>query len=92
MDDDALIKILTSPPTPRESAEETVARKERVLGAVFSRFSVVEARGMWLRVSRLRTGDPVSEAFGRFPIAMRQRLMDMLIDERRLKAIASRAR
>jgi hypothetical protein len=88
MDDDSLIKILVGPPTPGETADEASSRKERILGALFTRLSVVESRGMWLRLSRERTGDPLSEMFARFPTTMRKRLMDMLVDEQRLRAIA----
>ena len=57
---------------------------------MFGRLSVVESRGMWLRLSRLREGDPLSETFARVPSRMRERLMAFLVDERRLKAVSAR--
>lgn len=90
MDDDSLIKILVAAPSPSETAEEAYSRKERVLGSMFGRLSVVEARGMWLRLSRLREGDPLSETFARCPSRLRERLMEFLLDERRLKSVATR--
>jgi hypothetical protein len=84
MDDDALIKILVGPTYANESADEAAARKEKILGSLFGRLSRVESRGMWLRISRERAGDPLSEAFARFPSRTRERLMAMLVDERRL--------
>jgi hypothetical protein len=88
MDDDALIKILVGPAYANETADEAATRKERILGAMFGRLSPVESRGMWLRISRERTGDPLSEAFARFPSKLRERLMAVLLDERRMKAAA----
>ena len=90
MDDAALLKILTGPQGAGETLDEAYARKERILGSLFGRFSAVESRGMWLRVSREREGDLLSEAFARCPSAMRERLMEMLVDERRLKMVAAR--
>lgn len=91
MDDDALIKIMVGPPSSSESPDEANKRKEHILGSMFGRLSVVESRGMWLRLSRVRGGDALSETFSRFPSAMRDRLLAFLIDERRLKAVASQA-
>jgi hypothetical protein len=90
VDDAALMKILAGPSGPGETPDEAHARKERILGSLFGRLSAVESRGMWLRISRERTGDPLSEAFARCPTAMRDRLMSMLVDERRLKMVAAR--
>ena len=90
--DDELIKILAAPPNASETVDEANTRKERILGSMFGRLSVVESRGMWLRLSRVREGDALSETFGRFPNAMRQRLIEFLVDERRLKALGTAAR
>jgi hypothetical protein len=89
VDDQALIKILVGPTYANETAEEATARKEKILGSMFGRLSPVESRGMWLRISRERAGDALSEAFARFPSRTRERLMAMLVDERRLKAVAA---
>lgn len=88
MDDAALIRILST--KIGETPDQANARKERELGTVLARMSVVESRGMWLRMSRLREGDELSEAFDRLPMALRERLLAFLTDERRLKAIAAR--
>jgi hypothetical protein len=88
--DDELIQILAAPPNANENTDEANTRKERILGSLLGRLGVVEARGMWLRLSRVREGDPLSETFGRFPSAMRNRVLEFLIDDRRLKAIASK--
>lgn len=90
MDDESLIKLLVAPPNPSESPDEAHVRKEQILGSMFGRLSVVESRGMWLRLSRVREGDPLSESFAKYPRPMRDRLLEFLIDERRLKAITSR--
>ena len=92
MDDESIIKILETPPGAGESIDDANARKEQVLGSLFGRLAIVESRGMWLRLSRERTGDGVSEAFARFPSARRQRLMSLLVDETRLQAVATRDR
>ena len=89
--DDDILKILIGPATASETAEEANARKERILGSMLGRLSVVEARGMWLRLSREREGDAVSQAFARFPSAMRKRVLEFLIDEGRLKSLGTRA-
>jgi hypothetical protein len=89
LDDAALIRILTT--RPGENHEQANARKERELGTMFARMSVVESRGMSLRMSRLREGDSLSEAFDRLPMSTRERLLAFLTDERRLRAIAARA-
>lgn len=88
--DDQLLEILTAPPTTSESLVESQARKERILGMMFGRMGVVECRGMWLRLSRVREGDRLSETFARFPSAMRERLCTYLVDDRRLKEVAAR--
>lgn len=85
-----MLKILMGPPGAGETLDEAHSRKERILGTLFGRLSAVESRGMWLRISREREGDPLSEAFSRCPSAMRERLMSMLLDERRLKMVAAR--
>jgi hypothetical protein len=90
--DDELIKILAAAPNPSETVEEANTRKERILGSLLGRLSVVEARGMWLRLSRVREGDPLSEAFGKFPQQMRSRVLEFLIDERRLKTLTATPR
>ena len=90
MDDEAVISILAAPQSANETPEEANARKEQILGSLFGRLSVVESRGMWLRLSRVRTGDPLSETFARCPSRMRERLLELLIDERRLRAVAAR--
>lgn len=90
--DDELIKILVGPQNANETIEEANTRKEKILGSMFGRLSVVESRGMWLRLSRRREGDPLSETFDRFPSAMRQRLLEFLVDERRLRALTATAR
>ncbi len=88
VDDDVLIRILAT--RPGEDLEQANARKERELGTMFARMSVVECRGMSLRMSRLREGDSVSEGFDRLPSALREKLLQFLTDERRLKAVATR--
>jgi len=89
VDDNTLTRILTT--RPGEDIDQANARKERELGTMFARMSVVESRSMWLRCSRLRDGDSLSEAFERLPESLRERLLAFLIDERRLKAVAARA-
>ena len=89
MDDNALTRILTT--RHGENPDQANTRKERELGTMFARMSVVESRGMWLRMSRLREGDDLSEAFDRLPKDVRERLLAFLTDERRLKAVAARA-
>ncbi len=90
--DDELIKILAAPKNPNETADEANTRKEKILGSMFGRLSVVESRGMWLRLSRLREGDLLSETFAGFPSAMRDRVLEFLVDERRLKALSNTPR
>jgi hypothetical protein len=90
--DDELIKILAAAPSSNETVDEANTRKERILGSMLGRLGVVEARGMWLRLSRVREGDPLSETFGKFPGAMRTRVLEFLVDERRLKSLAATPR
>ena len=85
MDDAALVRILTN--RPGESPDQATVRKERELGTAFARMSMVECRGMAMRMQRLREGDPVSEGFDRLPKALKDRLLEFLTDERRLKAL-----
>lgn len=92
MDDISLIKILVAQPDKGETLDEANARKERILGSMFGRLSAVESRGMWLRISRERAGDALSETMARFPTAMRERLMSLLLDERRMKSTAASSR
>lgn len=91
MNDELYIKVMVAAPSAGESHDESYASKERVLGSMFGRLSVVESRGMWLRLSRLREGDAVSEAFARFPEKVRNRMLAFLVDERRLKSVAAQA-
>ena len=91
MNDELYIKVMVAAPSSGESLDESNASKERVLGSMFGRLSVVESRGMWLRLSRLREGDALSEAFARFPEKMRSRMLTFLVDERRLKSVAAQA-
>ena len=86
--DDVLIAVLAT--RPGENPDQAHARKERELGSLFARLSVVECRGMAMRMSRLREGDSVSEGFDRLPSALRERLLAFLTDERRLKAVSVR--
>ena len=85
MDEAALVKILSN--TPGESPEQASARKERELGSAFARMSMVECRGMAMRMQRLREGDPVSEGFDRLPAKLKERLLEFLTDERRLRSL-----
>ena len=89
MDDPSIIRILVAPPNASETPEEALVRNEKILGTLFCRLSPVESRGMWLRISRERSGDQLSEVMARLPNATRQRLMALLLDERRLKPTAT---
>lgn len=87
--DQEVIEILTST-YANESSTDAATRKERILGTLFARLSVVESRGMWLRLSRVREGDPVSESFTKMPASARDRLLGFLVDEKRLKLAAAK--
>jgi hypothetical protein len=85
VDDAALTRILNN--TPGESPDQANTRKERELGTAFARMSMVECRGMAMRMQRLREGDAVSEGFDRLPKQLKDRLLEFLTDERRLKSL-----
>jgi len=89
VDDATLLRIMT--PRAGEVADAANTRKERELGSLFARLSVVECRGMHLRMSRVRAGDPLSEAFGTLTQGTRERLLAYLLDDRRLQQLARRA-
>jgi hypothetical protein len=92
VDEESMIKILLAAPNAGETHDEANKRKEAILGSVLGRLSAVESRGMWLRMSREREGDPLSLSFFKLPSAARERLMSMLLDERRHKSIAATRR
>jgi len=86
--DAEIIRLLSTPALPGESAELFHRRKEQLLGALFATLSIAEADALHHRLASPRVGDSVAAQFGRLAFERRERLLAFLADARRRETIA----
>lgn len=82
-----LIALLMRPVPPGQ-ARERHALKEREIGELLGRLSVLEARALHKRLTCRVAGDEVVVAFDRLVVERRARLITFLEDARRREALA----
>lgn len=87
-----MLAILDAPLEPRETSHLGFQRKERELGAIFTKLRVFEARALQTRLANPKQGDELASKFARLTSERRQRLISFLADARRREAIAQGAR
>ena len=85
--DREILAVFDSPPELGETIEAQHRRKERLLGELFARLSVIEARALHGRLSNPGNHDPIATRFARLIPERRTRLLVFLADARRREAI-----
>ena len=83
----AITTLLDEPVAIGETIEAHSRSKERRLGELFARLSVIEARVLHKRLSMPEPGDPIAARFSRMITERRNRLLVFLADARRREAI-----
>jgi hypothetical protein len=79
--------VLDTPPRPGEQLEAAFRRKEHMLGELFARLSVMDARTLHHRLDVAHAGDELAASFGRLRADRRARLLAFLADARRREAM-----
>jgi hypothetical protein len=87
-----MIAVIDAPPHPGEHLASSFGRKELMLGDLFARLTVVEARELHRRFTRAAADDALALRFNRFIPERRARLLAFLADARRREALQPRTR
>lgn len=84
---EAEIRSVLESPQPGEPLELAFRRKEHMLGELFARLAVVDARTLYRRLDVPRAGDELAASFARLRADRRARLLAFLADASRREAM-----